>query len=94
MCSSDMLGVLNACLPVWLLAHAQALVLAPCLGMLLPVAGAGGLDDAVGAFVRLLQDAPPLQRGDSADPGAPAGQMTLAEGLEHLARIRAQLPAF
>lgn len=47
----------------------------------------------MGAFVRLLQDAPPLQRGDGADQGAPAGQMTLAEGLEHLARIRAQLPA-
>lgn len=60
---------------------------------MLPSAGAGGLDDAVGAFVRLLQDAPPLQRGDGADQGAPAGQMTLAEGLEHLARIRAQLPA-
>ncbi|KAK9839293.1 hypothetical protein WJX81_005985 [Elliptochloris bilobata] len=55
--------------------------------------GAGGLDDAVGAFVRLLQDAPPLQRGDGADQGAPARQMTLAEGLEQVARIRAQLPA-
>ena len=55
--------------------------------------GAGGLDDAVGAFVRLLQDAPPLQRGEGAALGAPAGRLTLADGLGHLARIRAELPA-
>jgi hypothetical protein len=51
---------------------------------------AGGLDEAVGAFVRLLQDAPPLQR---AEGGPPGGRLLLSDGLERLAAIRARLPA-
>ena len=59
-------------------------------------------DAAVGAFVRLIQEAPPLHRSDhSRSAGGPAGrlssaaaqatEMSLQAGLDQLSRIRMQL---
>lgn len=60
------------------------------------------MDEALGAFVRLMQAAPPLRRQSptAQSPGVPGSgassgsrEMSVAAGIEQLARVKARLQA-
>ena len=53
------------------------------------------LDDAVGAFVRVIQEAPAdlRQGGEQAQAPGESGRMTLQAGLAQLSALKAQLEA-
>jgi hypothetical protein len=51
-------------------------------------------DDAVGAFVRVLQGAPvDLHQGEQVQTSSESGRMTLEGGLAQLSALKAQLEA-